>query len=877
MSRDVRVAFASGSRERNSAFIETFARLGGDLPLYVVSEFAPPAGRWIPYHASRSIWENYQRCRSALKGKRVRLAAVLAEPRMPYRKMTVLAVLIGRSGLLVFNENLNHFRLHPRCFGAMLRHAGWRMREFFDREVHPGGATYTFLWRLRHPRAFGRPLAYLIGLATGWLARLAARLLRVGRSTAPPGSRPEGVSIVICGFEGQCMEAGARIRQESHDGASEVIFVGAADGRALIREINRAAREAVFSRLCILPASAKVEPGALRELGAAFETVPDLFCATPCGLRFLPEALAEGGIRATAPLAGEGGSYVLGSGCGLWSTEKLLALGGLDEGYATVEFALLDAGLRAWRRGWASVELAGAGLSPGRLREQVPESRRDALRFLVAGLGASWKLWKAALDELNRLAAREDAPEFALPLLRASARAPLWVHVRAGSCFSDEEILGLARGAVRVFPGRGGSGRPPIVVASPYLPFPLSHGGAVRMYNLMRRAAADWDQILVSFAESLEPPAAELLEICAEIVLVERRGSHSRPATPRPDTVEEFDSPAFRAALRQTVRKWRPFAVQLEYTQMAQYVSDCAPARTILVEHDITFELYEQLLRVSDDFDVRREARKWRRFEKQAWRSVDCVVVMSERDRALVRGAPCRIVPNGVDLERFRPSEVPPEPGRLLFIGSFAHLPNLLAVEFFLKEVWPRLASCSPQLHIIAGRDYEKYLEHYRDRVEVQLDQPGVEVEGFVGDVRPAYRRAAVVIAPLVVSAGTNIKVLEALAMGKAVVSTPAGIHGLELEAGREVLVASDAPGLASAIARLLESDAARGDLERAARAAVESRYGWDGIAEKQRELYEALRTAERLTVEPASRRRRAAVRKASARRDPLEAQGSRG
>ena len=75
-----------------------------------------------------------------------------------------------------------------------------------------------------------------------------------------------------------------------------------------------------------------------------------------------------------------------------------------------------------------------------------------------------------------------------------------------------------------------------------------------------------------------------------------REGSHSLPVTHRPEVVEEFDSPAFHAALRPTVRKWRPALAQLEFTQMAQYAPDCAPAPTILVEHDITFDLYEQLL-----------------------------------------------------------------------------------------------------------------------------------------------------------------------------------------------------------------------------------------------------------------------------------------
>src|SRR4029077_19259068 len=147
-------------------------------------------------------------------------------------------------------------------------------------------------------------------------------------------------------------------------------------------------------------------------------------------------------------------------------------------------------------------------------------------------------------------------------------------------------------------------------------------------------------------------------------------------------------------------------------------------------------------------------------------------------------------------------------PRRLLFIGSFAHLPNLMAAEFFLSPVWPLLRRAT--LHIIAGARHEYFLAHYGQRVKVNLNQAGVEVEGFVPDVRPAYRRAAMVVAPLVVSAGTNIKILEAMAMGKAIVSTPAGVNGLDLTAGEDFVLVKKAGEIAQAIESLLENLEAR-------------------------------------------------------------------
>jgi glycosyltransferase involved in cell wall biosynthesis len=166
----------------------------------------------------------------------------------------------------------------------------------------------------------------------------------------------------------------------------------------------------------------------------------------------------------------------------------------------------------------------------------------------------------------------------------------------------------------------------------------------------------------------------------------------------------------------------------------------------------------------------------------------------------------------------------------LLFIGSFAHRPNVMALEFFLRDVFPRLENVT--LHVIAGQRHQRFWD---------LQHTGVEVEGFVSDVRPAYQRATLVIAPLVASAGTNIKIVEAMAMGKAIVSTEAGIHGLELERGTDVVVTDSAEAMAAAILRLLENPAERTVIEAQARQTVERVYGWDAIAREQTKLYESL------------------------------------
>ncbi len=521
----------------------------------------------------------------------------------------------------------------------------------------------------------------------------------------------------------------------------------------------------------------------------------------------------------------------------------------------------LDLGFRAWQQEWPSVFVAGARVvhmhRTTTSRYYSPEFLNrilelNYLRFVartVAGPRVFRRMWREAVRRLNLLGAKTTPDRAAMAALAEAWRAPFWGRASgAGGVLTPNEdhILAIGSGAVTVVPGRRPSNRPVVLVASPYLPFPLAHGGAVRMYNLMRRAAKDFDQVLVSFAGELQETPPELLEICCEVVLVRRPGTHLLPSSSRPDVVEEFDSPAFHAALRETVRKWKPSAAQLEFTQMAQYAVDCAPAKTILVEHDVTLDLYQQLLEQGDDWELRRQLERWTPFETAAWRAVDRVVTMSEKDRKLVlqEGVPPKqavCLPNGVDLERFRPSSCPGDPRRLLFIGSFAHLPNVLAVDFFLREVWPQLQALVASLHIIAGARHKYFLDRYQDRVRMDLDQPGVEVEDFVSDVRPAYERAAIVVAPLLASAGTNIKIMEAMAMGKAIVSTPAGINGLDLNPGRDVIVTSTAAQMGQAIRALIERPAERESVERQARLTVERWFDWDVIARTQKQLIDEL------------------------------------
>jgi GT2 family glycosyltransferase/glycosyltransferase involved in cell wall biosynthesis len=634
------------------------------------------------------------------------------------------------------------------------------------------------------------------------------------------------------------------------------------------RAVNQGIREAKYERTLLLNNDMIAEPGFIDALDDSFNRVPDLFCATaqiffPAGIRreetgktvWRTECELDFPVRCDDPLPGEDLTWVLygSGGCSLFDTAKLIALGGVSELYDPAYVEDLDFGFRAWKYGWPSVYRAPARVEH---RHRSTTSRfytarqidffveRNYLGFLataVANRELFECLWLKGIRRLQLQAIQ--GREAALDTLRAVPAVSATVTPATGH-LSEAEILALSNGDISLFPGARRSAGKTVLIASPYLPFPLSHGGAVRIYNLMKLAAETGDIILMAFADELTPPPSELLAICSQIVLVRRHGTHYKRNTARPDVVEEFDSAAFRAGLKQAVHQWRPDIVQLEFTWMAQYADACHPAKTILVEHDITFDLQHQLLATLPGsgparMELEQQLEKWRMFETAAWAQVDCVVTMSAKDTQTVSARSVTCLPNGVDCERFQPQESDPDERRLLLIGSFAHQPNLLALEFFVNEVWPKLGP-GYTLHVIGGARHDYYLDYFRDRISLNLNQPGIEIEGFVADVRNAYNRAAIVLAPLTASAGTNIKVLEAMAMGKAIVSTQAGVNGLDVTPNHDFLLSESAAQMAEQINAFAADSELRKSIERNARQTA-LLYDWRAIGDRQRALYRRL------------------------------------
>lgn len=252
-------------------------------------------------------------------------------------------------------------------------------------------------------------------------------------------------------------------------------------------------------------------------------------------------------------------------------------------------------------------------------------------------------------------------------------------------------------------------------------------------------------------------------------------------------------------------------------------------ARLVIDEHNIEYELFRRMCEGERSLPRRVfnrvEYMRFRRFEQDCWRRAAACVVTSEREvEAVQRSAPntpVTVVPNAVDLDYFAPSNTPAEPHTLVFSGTLNYRPNLDAVRYLIDEIWPLVRHRYP--------DAELNLTGSTQGVDVRaLRGPGVRLLGEVPDIRPYVSSAAAVVVPIRIGGGTRLKVLEAMAMGKPIVSTAAGCEGVSVDDGEHLLIADSAPAFASRIFEVFENASLRDALAQNGRRLVESRYSWE-------------------------------------------------
>jgi sugar transferase (PEP-CTERM/EpsH1 system associated) len=403
-----------------------------------------------------------------------------------------------------------------------------------------------------------------------------------------------------------------------------------------------------------------------------------------------------------------------------------------------------------------------------------------------------------------------------------------------------------------------------ILVLTPQFPYPPQQGTTIRNFNLIAGLAWHHEVHLLTFGHPDECRGTPLDALCRNVQTVcpPQRTMRQRLSglifSRLPDMAQRLPSAEFGAALAATLSGVDPDVVQVEGIELAQYLFRVADTRSgqtrpLLVydDHNAEYVLQQRAF----ETDVRNPRRwmgaaysfvQWQRlrgYERRACQTADRVVVVSETDaraiQRLVPGLELVVIPNGVDME-FYTADVPfldtqERPGSLdlVFTGKMDFRPNVDAVLWFAQEVLPLIRREAPQVRFwVVGKDPHP-------RLSSLSRDPAVVLTGRVDDVRPYIAGAAVYAIPLRIGGGTRLKVLEAMAMGKAIVSTALGCEGFDLVPGQDLVIANTPAEFATAVLTLLHDPERRERLGRAARRFAGSRYDWRTIVPGLERAYE--------------------------------------
>jgi sugar transferase (PEP-CTERM/EpsH1 system associated) len=377
---------------------------------------------------------------------------------------------------------------------------------------------------------------------------------------------------------------------------------------------------------------------------------------------------------------------------------------------------------------------------------------------------------------------------------------------------------------------------------------PLDKGGKLRTWHLLRHLAARHDIEFVAYAAPGQAADVEGMRAVANAVHVVERP----PAPPKgslafyaeaaryvvrslPYAIGSYQSPEYAATVRDLLATGRFDLVVCDFLMPAVNLPDTLPCPAVLFTHNVEAEIWRRHAETAPA-GVRRwlldaQYRRMARFERAAVRRFDLLLAVSDADAQTLERLygplrqPVHVVPTGVDTEYFAPREASVRHNHLVFTGSMDWLPNEDGIVHFVRDMLPRIRQAEPSTTLsIVGRDPTPAVRS----LEAEF---GVTVTGRVEDVRPYVAEAALYIVPLRIGGGTRLKIFEAMAMGKPIVSTTVGAEGLPVSDGLHLLLADTPEEFAHAVVRLLQNQTERARLGDAARHLVQEQFDWASVS----------------------------------------------
>jgi polysaccharide biosynthesis protein PslH len=385
---------------------------------------------------------------------------------------------------------------------------------------------------------------------------------------------------------------------------------------------------------------------------------------------------------------------------------------------------------------------------------------------------------------------------------------------------------------------------------------PVTSGGDIRSFHIARCLASSHELVFVSYYDGAKDPdyESELKRQFPSSVAI-CTGQRRRSAVGRavdylrhvsketPYAVSRFACPAVREFIKHSFDAGRVDVALCDFLDAAVNFPQELTIPSVLFQHNVESEIWRRHA-LTESNPLKRamyklEYRKMLAYEKHEVKAFQHVIAVSPHDaelmHAVAAGSHITVVPTGVDLERFRPNHQASGLAPLVvFVGAMDWEPNIDAVTYFCREVWPKIRLRVPAAKFrIVGRNPDKRVRG--------LGSESVEITGSVPSVIEHMQEAAVVVVPLRVGGGTRLKIYEAMALGKAVVSTTVGAEGLDVHPGQDIALADEPNSFSDAVVRFLSDLQLRRRYESCA-ADLAARYGWPSIAARVGEVLEQVR-----------------------------------
>lgn len=398
-----------------------------------------------------------------------------------------------------------------------------------------------------------------------------------------------------------------------------------------------------------------------------------------------------------------------------------------------------------------------------------------------------------------------------------------------------------------------------ILIVSSYLPYPLFSGGHVRLYNILKELAKKHEITLVceKRKNQTEKDIEEVRKLCKQVITVERKKQWSinnilnSGFSAYPFLLVGHKSKKMRQKIQELLKKEKFDLIHVE----TFYVMHNVPKTSlplVLVEHNIEYLVYKRFLNQVPIFlrpILSLDVVKMRFWEEKYWEKATKLVAVSEEEKRIMKRSDAAVVPNGVDTKSFEFREnknvTNRNEKRILFIGDFKWIQNKDAALWFLNEVWPSLSNKwilqqmeeNEKIMLklwIVGKNIPDSIKKMKRDINIIID------ENAPNETPKIFNQADLLIAPIRVGGGTSYKILEAMASGVPVVTTPLGIEGLEAEENKNVLVSNNPKEISNMIISILNNKDLYADLTKSSRKVVEEKYDWRIITKKLEEVYEA-------------------------------------